>query len=224
MGKTYMSYLPQIIGLCAQRGIGKSRLAKELVERYGYVEYAFAQPLKEACKVIWNFDDDQLYGQERKEIIDGRWGISPRHAMQFVGEIFRNQYPTWCESNGLNIRMPFGDSNGFWLNHFQEFIRSHPENTKIVVSDVRYPNEGLIIRQFGGDIVRIIGHQRDDMGNVLIPMNETSSVWNHESETSVNLIPYSHKINNNGTVDDMVNALITVYAPRSPPSHPHLDR
>jgi len=44
-------------------------------------------PLKELARLLWDFDESQLYGpQEVKEQVDPRWGISSRTAMQRLGE------------------------------------------------------------------------------------------------------------------------------------------
>jgi hypothetical protein len=85
-----MSNMPKIIAICGAKRSGKDVLADYLVKKYNYERLAFADPLKLTVKNLFNFDDDQLgigedKGTDKKDIIDERWGITPRAALQFFG-------------------------------------------------------------------------------------------------------------------------------------------
>ena len=58
-----------------------------LIEKYGFVKYAFADPVKQICKILFDFSDDQLYGN-KKEGVDFRWYLTPRDAFQKIGTEF----------------------------------------------------------------------------------------------------------------------------------------
>jgi dephospho-CoA kinase len=82
--------MPRIIGITGKKFNGKDTLGNYL-SKYNYKIMAFADPLKEVIKTIFDFNSEQLYGEE-KEKIDDFWKISPRTAMQFIGtDLFRHQ-------------------------------------------------------------------------------------------------------------------------------------
>jgi ABC-type oligopeptide transport system ATPase subunit len=51
-----------IITLFGKSGSGKSTVGRFLIEAYGGECLAFADPMKEICKEIFDFTHDQLYG------------------------------------------------------------------------------------------------------------------------------------------------------------------
>lgn len=169
-----------IIGFKGDVGSGKSTCAKYLVERKGFYEKAFSDPLKEACKPLFLLSDDQLYGnQVAKEEFDPRWfGCSPRVMMQNFGtDYLRNQ---------LDSIMP-GIGDNFFVHHFSLWYEVNKEtNSKIALSDVRFPNEADYIRRKGGYIIEII---RPD--NPFVKKNQT-----HSSETEKNKITPDFVITN----------------------------
>lgn len=118
-----------VVGLLGRAGSGKSTAAKYLEQRYGAKRYAFAAPVKELAKRLWDFSDEQLYGmQEQKEAVDPRWGISPRTAMIRLGDEARN------------VVDPF-----IWVNGcFNRILSDRPKIA--VIEDVRYSNEVAAIR------------------------------------------------------------------------------
>lgn len=76
----------KIIGLLGGKGSGKSTVCNYLVQKYGAVKYAFADPLKEIARRVFDFSEEQLYGsQETKETVDPRYGFSPRWLLQKLG-------------------------------------------------------------------------------------------------------------------------------------------
>jgi len=67
-----------MIIISGKSGSGKDVIADYLVSNYGYTKMSIATPLKEACRSIFQFNDDQLYG-DLKNVIDHFWGLTPRH-------------------------------------------------------------------------------------------------------------------------------------------------
>lgn len=128
-----------IIGITGKKGAGKDTVADILTE-YGFVKKSFAQPLKESLRIMFNFSDEQLYG-EKKEEIDSRWNISPRNAMQFFGtDILRKM------------------DEDFWIKHMEQRLTEK----LIVIPDVRFSNEIEVIKKRGGYILGIRGRGIDD--------------------------------------------------------------
>ena len=132
-----------IIGITGNKFNGKSIVAEYLCKNYGFMEFSFAHPLKEACKIIFGFNDQQLYG-DKKEDIDYRWNIKPREVLQFVGtELFRNQLGKLLPEIGENI----------WIASLIEKIKAMVEEyplCSIVISDIRFQNEIDALRDFNG--------------------------------------------------------------------------
>src|SRR6185503_18980748 len=99
--------------------------------------------LKEACKLIFGLSDEQVYGDELKEVIDEYWGHSPREILQKVGtELFRERLPELCK----NI------SDDIWIRSVDRQIMNLRKKglTKFVITDVRFPNELEFIKQKNG--------------------------------------------------------------------------
>jgi hypothetical protein len=167
----------RLIGILGKKQSGKDTVASYLVKKYEFKKRAMADPLKLALKEWFYFSDDQLNGKS-KEIVDERWGCSPRKAMQFIGtELVRN-----------NMHKLLPDDHGdFWIKNFCLFYNSTRE--KIVVPDIRFPNEIEMIKNLGG---KIIGVDR--------------KFWNedrHLSENSVNLCDADFILCNSSSIEDL---------------------
>ena len=126
--------LPTIIAITGRKRNGKDTLANLLIKKYNYVQLSYAEPIKQICKVLFGFTDEQCYGNE-KEIIDKNWNIMPRSAFQFIGtELFRKQMKYLIPNIGED----------FWVKCLHENIKrmvKNDPNVKIVITDVRFPNE-----------------------------------------------------------------------------------
>jgi hypothetical protein len=162
------------------------------VSKYGYIKIGFADALKESCKIMFCFTDEQLYGN-LKEVVDERWGISPRIAMQYIGtDLFRKQ---------IKIIMPWIDDN-FWVECLKnkiKHVQEHNKTQNIVISDVRFENELDMIKNMGGTIICV---KRDCM-----TLNDNHDTCNHESESYINTLPCDHHIKNNSTLNDLYDVV-----------------
>tara|TARA_Y100000389_G_C17338750_1_gene452127 strand:+ start:189 stop:764 length:576 start_codon:yes stop_codon:yes gene_type:complete len=124
-----------IIALSGKKRSGKDTVADYLVERFGFVKYGFADPIKEIGKIMFDFCEQQL-NTNNKEEIDKRWGITPRQFMQRFGTdygqfVFPKHFPEIFKD--INER-------DFWLKRFDIWYQKQ-NNLKIVVSDVRFLHE-----------------------------------------------------------------------------------
>jgi len=122
-----------IIGMRGEMGSGKDTVGNYLVNNYGFVRVAFADTLKEACKLIFQLTDEQVYGN-LKEVIDPYWQHSPRELLQRVGtELFRDELPKHCKNISDNV----------WIRSIERQIQNLRKKgyTKFVITDVRFPNE-----------------------------------------------------------------------------------
>lgn len=132
-----------IIGLTGKARSGKDTIADIITKLYGYEHYWFSKPMKEACRTIFGWNDAHLYG-DLKEVVDERYGTSPRHALQTLG----------TEWGRGHIR------ESIWL----DVARSHIEKGNVVVSDVRFDNEAELIKELGGIVIQV---ERGDAPDVL---------------------------------------------------------
>lgn len=179
--------LPIIVGITGKKFNGKDTLGNHLVSKYNYVRIAFADPLKEVIKTVFNFNDEQLYG-ESKEIIDEYWKVAPRTVMQYVGtDMFRNQIGKILPDIGTNI----------WIEVIKRKIldiwKTNP-NQRIVLTDLRFPNEINLIKELNGIIIRV---KRN------IEKSEDEFVVIHESETYIDMFKVDYDFENNQSRDKL---------------------
>jgi hypothetical protein len=136
-----------LIGLSGIKRSGKDTFADILVEKYGFEKKSFADPLKEMCRALFNFNDEQLYG-DLKEVVDERWNITPREALQNLGTDFvRKNLKIYLP----NLQCP---KDEFWLKRFSLWYQDNKDKN-VVVPDIRFENEALLIRQLGGTVIRV---------------------------------------------------------------------
>ena len=166
-----------IIGITGHARHGKDSTADILVKRFGFKKYALADVMKEACKVIFGWSDDYLYG-ELKDKVDPRFGISPRHALQTLGTEWGqwelSKYDTFKDTTGRKL----------WVNSLLSRV-----SDAAVIADVRFPHEAEAIR---------------DKGGIIIMVRRMYAVDNsHESERGIEDIDADYTVNNFGTLADL---------------------
>jgi hypothetical protein len=64
---------------------GKDSVANRLVDKWQFKKLHLADPVKEACRLLYCLDDEQLYGS-KKETVDPRWNKTPRQLFQLLAE------------------------------------------------------------------------------------------------------------------------------------------
>jgi hypothetical protein len=175
-----------IIGIIGKKQSGKDTIASHLIEEYGFVRYAFADPIKKACQVIFGFTDEQCWG-DQKEVVDTYWNITPRKVFQIFGtELFQYELPKYAPELADIGR-------GFWVYCFarwyeQQLIKN--PDVKVVITDVRFPFEADMITRLGGTIAKITrpNQSNNDM---------------HASEVEMDALQYSYHIENDSTIGDL---------------------
>lgn len=133
--------LPPVVAFTGVAGSGKSTATRYLVERHGYTLVKFAAPLKDMMRVV-GLTEDEIEGDLKEKPCSLLRGKTPRHAMQQLGT-------AWGR-----------DSIGpdFWLNLWKErAVDVMARAGRVVVDDLRFPNEATAIRRLGGDIYKIEG-------------------------------------------------------------------
>ncbi len=167
-----------IIGIAGKKTSGKTTFVDLYTKTHTTQQvytHAFADPLKEACKILFLLSDEQLTNTIQKESIDKRWNLTPLQMMQWIGtDIMRKTFK--CDS------FP---NQCFWIYHWLLWFKSYEWNADdiIFIPDVRFQNEVDFIHNTLHGIV------------VLIKREQYCESDNHESE-SVQLNNIDTEINN----------------------------
>lgn len=130
-----------IVGLIGKKRSGKDTVANYLVQEYGYKRYGFADPMKEMIKEAFLWNEEWVNGKY-KEVVDLRWGLSPRQALQHIGTewaqiALSKSFPKFKEITGRNL----------WVKRFALLVMGGDLNTNWVISDVRFPHEIDLLRE-----------------------------------------------------------------------------
>lgn len=159
-----------IVGITGQARAGKDTCAEYLAKKHCFVRIGLADPMKRFCKEVFNFSDDQLYG-ERKEEPDGRYFrglvdpstlrgnyLTPRYALQKLGtEWGRDCYPNVWIDYGLHVAKEL--LKGYSTYDVKTGLVFTEKDTGIcpgvVFSDLRFLNEFLAVKAAGGIMCRV---------------------------------------------------------------------
>lgn len=143
---------PYIVGVCGQAGAGKDTFAAAFLASLAELgskgsKYSFADPLKQACDVL--FGGDAL----------DHWYTQPGKACPF---------PYWAAKlgakygSGRNILVTIGTdvyryhvNQNFWLM-VAEWRMQHTDADVIIVPDVRFDNEAKWIQDMGGVVLHVV--------------------------------------------------------------------
>lgn len=172
----------RIIGISGRAGHGKDTCASFLPSTF--VRLAFADPLKDGVAVMFGFTHEQVRGS-LKEQIDPRYGVSPRQCMQWLGTEFGRKLI----------------ADNVWVR----VMRSRLDDAKArgtpgaIITDVRFPNEADAIREWGGEVWRVV---RTPAPPAVNP---------HPSETALDGYAFDRVVENVGTLEDLRNRVIAAF-------------
>lgn len=175
----------RLIGISGKKRSGKDTIAK-ILKRFlpEYEIKSYAYKLREICSVLTNKPIEFFLDDNNKPLILDGWDISVRYMLQKVG--------TDCFRVGLD--------EDAWV---KSLFSSYSNNSKWIISDVRFENEVKAIHDRGGIVVRVNG----DYDN-----NKNSQIDDHPSETALdNYTKFDYYINNNGTVTDLYKKVYALH-------------
>ena len=168
---------PQILAFTGLAGSGKDASADHLCGVYGFVRASFAEALKDMAAHLMDeasVDYSHLYERHLKEKpIPTLHGVSGRQIMQTLGDWGGALHADWWVTI---LARRLGLDGG---------PDSAPVHDRIVITDVRMPNEAAWVLQHGGLLLRL---RRD----------QAEAVRQHDSESHVHRLPASVEIDNNG--------------------------
>jgi len=167
-----------IVGVHGPKYSGKDTVSDMIVEGPGsFTKDSFATPIKAMLAVGLGLKHDQLYG-DQKEVVDPRYGKTPRDIMQTLGTQWGRQMvcdDIWAQALFVDL-LDYGGA--------------HP-GQNVVIADVRFENEASLIRGHGGLIIHIEGREVGGEGT------------DHESEVKLKWCPEDIVMDNSGTLDDL---------------------
>lgn len=170
----------QIIAICGLKRSGKDTIADYLVSNYGYTKIKLADPIKHVVKHLFGFTSDQVGETDEKDIIDQKWNITPRQAMQFFGtEMMQYKIQELLPNIGRK----------FWINSLLSNIE---DNKKYVISDLRFLHEYTELLKHDAYIIKVIR-----------PMKSTQ-IDTHCSEEEYERIPENLLLNNDAEIDQLL--------------------
>lgn len=202
-----------IIGIGGEKAVGKDTAAAALVANHGFKRAAFADPLKEMCAFALNIPIAKMHDPLLKE---KEWNplitVYPHHTNRMV-QFARDKGMVITKPQHLDLHKALSFksfhslrqllqyvgtegfrnsvSDTFWLDLFNVL---HAGEEKVIVTDMRFPNEREFVKAKGGLLVR-----------VKRPGVVASS---HASENSLGEdIEYNIVLNNSDTIDDIRNNL-----------------
>jgi len=126
---TELSERTVLVGLSGKAGSGKSTIAQQLVDNYGFIKLSFSEELKRLC---WHYFPSIMALGKLNELC--------RKTLQKIGQVFRDINP--------NV----------WVNILISQLNYHlarDSNVRIVVDDVRYLNEVHALLLHGFTIIRV---------------------------------------------------------------------
>jgi len=208
---------PLIVGFSGKKRVGKDTAADIAAEEHGFERDAFAAPIKTIAQEVFHLDDHQVYGGA-KEKEDPFWGMTPREIMQRTGTEF--------------ARGTFHEE--VWVDSFRRRMEE-TDAQRIVVTDVRFPNEVEAIQELGGYVVRIRRPEKEpDLNPVLSTIARQFPLitdWlpskYHQSETALDAYAgFDRTMFNSGSlktfelrVDRLLSYLTSRYEPQQSHSH-----
>jgi len=165
-------------------GSGKTDAAN-ILQKYGFVENTFAEPIKQFLLSI-GFNYEEVYGsQEEKLKVNKFWNVSGREFMQkFATDLMRNKLQE------IIPNMELGGST-IWVRTMEKKILNNL-NKNIVIADGRFLDEIMLIKKYGGIVIKIVRPSINDKYNSV-----------HESESYFDSIHPDYEILNDGTFEDL---------------------
>jgi hypothetical protein len=200
-----------IIGVCGLIGAGKDTIADYLVNIHQFRRESFANTLKDAVSSVFGWDRELLEGRTRhsrewREQVDAWWAerlgmpdLTPRWVLQYWGTEV--------------VRRSFHDDT--WIASLENKLRKTTDD--VVISDCRFPNEILAIKNAGGVVIRVHRGPDPDWYAFAEAVNrgpERNLEWSwaktqlekfniHASETAWIGTKFDAVLDNNGSMDHL---------------------
>lgn len=157
-----------IIGLTGKKQVGKDTAADYICKKYSLTKLSFADPLRELGRIFYFTEHEMTID---KDAVNKVWNMSWRKFAQSVGtDLFRNTFNTQT-----------------WVILMMQKLR---EKNDVVIPDVRFDNEAMLIKMLGGAVIKI--------------ESDTGLSDSHSSEQGINMRYVDYTVINNGTITEFL--------------------
>lgn len=137
-----------LIGLCGLAGSGKTTAAAALERRFGFSRLAIANPIKVMLREGLHLTRSQLWGEQKEDPIEDRFGLTGRELMCSLGDWGRSMHrDLWLQMLGEAV-----DRQTYYMG-LARIETGGPLG--VVIEDVRLPEEADWLRARGGLLVHI---------------------------------------------------------------------
>lgn len=183
----------RLIGLAGPAGAGKDSAADHLVVQFGFIKYAFADPLYEEVADAYGVTVDSLQDRRTKEVPQARMSLSNCDNLDFVDIAFTDLVLTTkyldCLTSDFLAR-PLSpryvlqlwgtdyrraQNENYWIDRARSFLKVFSDFGEtnncpgVLISGTRFRNEVDLIDELGGELwhVKRTGAQvADNAGHV----------------------------------------------------------
>jgi dephospho-CoA kinase len=172
-----------MIGISGKIGSGKDTACDIIISHDPtWTRVAFADKLKKIVSILTNQEEVTRYDKIKYTKVSEEYTIGQLYQIVGTGmkELINNNI--WIKSLFTDPSLP----------------------TKIIVSDVRFPEEARAIEDKGGIILRIIGDPLQIRRNNLDKRN-----LEHISETALDDYPFKYTVNNSSTIEDFQRNILS---------------
>lgn len=185
---------PTIILIAGKKQSGKNTVADYIQAKYDYVQMSFAEELKEqVCEYIASlgidyFENGEVFNDEeiKKQIIPYKHNKKKR--------TYRELLQWW----GTEFTREFFNDN-IWAEVVAENIKELWSGCNIVISDWRFENEFLTIKEAFKDTHDII--------TIKIQRNSCDTTDSHISEKALDDFKFDYVLTNNGTKEELYDKI-----------------
>ncbi|WP_338461594.1 hypothetical protein V5G20_17880 [Brevibacillus borstelensis] len=177
------------IALTGRMRSGKDAVAAHLTQQYGFVRFAFGDGIRKVCRELF---PDQ-FANDRK----------PRALLQGVGQAMRAFDPdVWINATMRKIGDHIALEND--LADYDRAIGESVNPIRIVITDVRQPNEVARLRAEGFVIIRVNASDETRIQR-MIDAGDTfdDDTLTHETEQHVDSFAVDYEIDNNGSLAEL---------------------
>lgn len=177
-----------IVGITGYARHGKNTIGDILVNKYNFIQLAFADKVKECAlainPIIFNYIGHNVHLDEYVTKLgwdEAKQHVEVRRLLQHIGT-----------EMGRDI---FGDN--IWVNLVMNQIEP---NKDYVITDVRFQNEVDAIHLACGEVWRVIR-----------PFYDNNVGTKHSSESKIDSLDTDKIIINNGTIKDLEEKVLGIY-------------
>jgi hypothetical protein len=183
----------KVVAVLGTLNSGKGTFAK-VFEDAGFKPMAFADPIKCILQELFNLPTEELWGPSDKR------SHRSRELMQVFGTDFARKYDPdiWVKRMDKRIQQYLQENID---NCFQHLFNKGGKHDKIVITDLRFPNEAKMLREkYDAILIKVIRPHSQEIAAL--------EHAQHISETAVGEIPrelINYTVFNTGTLEDLLD-------------------